>query len=113
MIPPPCCQERAIIKMSYVYSLRSFSTGSFYLGWTTDINSRLQEHNSGKSHYTKLRGPWELIGFETFSDCESAKKRERALKHNPRMLSFFKKRALVSLRMRRLREETTHNEVVG
>ena len=62
MIPPPAWQERAL-SLSYVYLLRSLKTGKFYVGWTTDLNRRLSEHNSGESHYTKSRGPWGLIGL--------------------------------------------------
>jgi putative endonuclease len=84
---------------AYVYLLHSLNTGKFYVGWTTDIKRRLEEHNMGKSQYTKSRGPWELISYETFLNPESAKERERKLKHNPKMLSYFKKRALATLRV--------------
>jgi len=97
MIPSPACKERASSKSeAYVYLLRSTSTEKFYVGWTTDIKRRVKEHNSGKSRYTKSRGSWELIGYEVFFNTEEAKKRERALKRNPRMLSYFKKRVLSS-----------------
>ncbi len=91
MIPPSALQERA-----FVYLLRSLKSGKFYLGWTTDLKRRLQEHNLGESCYTRLKGPWELVGYESFSDVDSAKKRERALKRSPSMLSYFKKRALAA-----------------
>ena len=98
MIPPPACQERADMKVGYVYLLRSVKRDKFYLGWTTDLNRRLTEHNLGKSRYTKSRGPWELVGYERYSNPQVAKLRERTLKRNPRMLSLFKKRALTSRR---------------
>ena len=91
MIPPSAFQERA-----FVYLLRSLNSGKFYLGWTTDLKRRLDEHNLGKSTYTKLRGPWELISYESFSNISSAKLRERALKKSPSMFSYFKKCALAS-----------------
>jgi putative endonuclease len=96
MTPPPAYSPEASPenKKGYVYLLRSLKTGTFYLGWTTDLNRRLQEHNSGKSFYTKTRGPWELLDYETYANIEQAKERERKLKHNPRMLFLFKKRAL-------------------
>lgn len=93
MVPSPACKKHASSK-TYVYLLQSKRTGKFYLGWTKDIKRRLEEHNTGKSHYTRSRGPWELIGYEVYSCAEDAKKRERAFKRNPRMLSYFKKRAL-------------------
>lgn len=91
MIPPSALPERA-----FVYLLRSLKSGKFYLGWTTDLKRRLNEHNLGESRYTRLRGPWELISYESFSDINSAKERERILKRSPNMLSFFKKRALAT-----------------
>ena len=100
MIPSPAGQERASLKnrMAFVYLLRNAKDG-IYVGWTTDLNRRLDEHNSGKSSYTQPRGPWQLAAYEEFSSIDEAKKRERALKNNPRMLRFFKKRALATLRV--------------
>ncbi|MBI4431837.1 MAG: GIY-YIG nuclease family protein [Candidatus Omnitrophica bacterium] len=83
---------------AFVYLLRSLETKKFYLGWTTNLERRVKEHNSGKSSYTRTRGPWKLVGYETYPDSEAAKKRELALKHNPRMLHYFKKRALSPLK---------------
>jgi len=99
VIPSPAGQERASLKKAaFVYLLRN-SKGGFYLGWTTDIKRRLDEHNSGESSYTKSRGPWELVAYVKFSSIDEAKKRECAFKSNPRMLKFFKKRALATLRV--------------
>lgn len=82
------------MKTSYVYLLRSMKDGKFYLGWTTDLKRRLEEHNNGLTRSTKSRRPFELVDYETYPSPELAKKRERTLKHCPRMLSLFKKRAL-------------------
>ena len=60
------------------------------------MERRLCEHNTGKSFYTSSRGPWELIGFETFTNIEDTKKREKTLKHNPRMMLLFKKRLIAA-----------------
>lgn len=103
MTPPPAFspgasefrQESA--GKGFVYLLRSFKTEGFYVGWTTDLNRRLQEHNSGKSVYTRSRGPWELVGYEVFRTAELARKREWALKRNPRMLYYFRKRLQAKL----------------
>lgn len=96
MIPSPACKEHASLNsQAYVYLLQN-KAEEFYVGWTTDIKRRVKEHNAGKSRYTKSRVPWELVGYEVFSNKDEAKKRERVLKRNPRMLSYFKKRALSS-----------------
>ena len=77
----------------YVYLLRSLKDSKFYLGWTTDIRRRLDEHNAGLIRSTKGRRPFELIHFETYLGPVLAKARERVLKRSPRMLHYFKKRA--------------------
>ncbi len=98
MIPPPACQGgAAIAETNYVYLLMSEKSGEFYLGWTTDLERRLDEHNSGKSHYTKSRGPWKLLTCEVYPNSQAAKARERILKRNPRMLFLFQKRALLQV----------------
>ena len=103
MIPPPDNLSQRLMPRSlidgnvtacFVYLIRSLKTEKFYAGWTTDLNRRLQEHNDGKSYYTSRSKPWELIGYETFSDSNEAKIRERKLKRNPRMSYLFKKRLL-------------------
>jgi len=100
MIPSPAGQERASLKKkaAFVYLLRNLKD-RFYIGWTTDIERRFEEHNSGKSTYTQSRGPWEWVAYEEHTSIDEAKRRERALKNNPRMLKFFKKRALATLRV--------------
>lgn len=82
------------MKSSYVYFLRSMKDGNFYVGWTTDVNRRLKEHNAGLTRLTKARRPFKLVGYETYPSSEAAKKRERTLKHCPRMNARFKKRLL-------------------
>lgn len=91
MIPPPCRQGDAR-SPSAVYLLRSVTEGRYYLGWTTDVQRRLEEHNRRARGYTAARGPWELVGYEPYATAEAAKRRERMLKRNPRMLALFKKR---------------------
>ena len=67
--------------MSYfTYILKCFD-GTFYTGFTTDLNKRLSTHNSGNgAKYTRSRLPCELIYFETFSSKSDALKRESFIK---------------------------------
>ena len=90
--PPPSCG--ALIAEAYVYLLKSSKDGRFYLGWTTDMKRRLDAHNGGLVKSTSYRRPFELVYYECHPSAEIAKDRERKLKHNPRMYSLFKKRAL-------------------
>ena len=95
MTPPPPFQDNVQpMKASYVYLLRSLKDGRFYLGWTTDLERRLNEHNAGLTRSTRARRPFEIVYYETYSCAEDAKRRERILKRNPRMFYYFKKRAL-------------------
>ncbi len=48
--------------MAYsVYIIYSKSLNRYYKGYTSNLNRRLKEHNSGYSTYTKTGMPWVLI----------------------------------------------------
>ena len=51
-----------------------------YTGYTNDLRKRLKEHNTGKSKYTKRRGPFELIYYEACKNEQDARSREKYLK---------------------------------
>jgi predicted GIY-YIG superfamily endonuclease len=65
----------------YVYLIGSLSsTEQRYVGVTTDLKRRLQEHNSGKSYHTSKFKPWRLVTYLAFSDRTKAGSFERYLK---------------------------------
>ena len=64
----------------YVYIIQSETLGKYYKGYTTDPESRLLEHNSGKSRYTSGKGPWKLVYLKKMKDKRSALIREKQLK---------------------------------
>ena len=65
---------------SYVYILRC-GDGTFYTGWTNDLEKRTAAHNDGRgSRYTRARRPVELIYSERVSSKNEAMKREREIK---------------------------------
>lgn len=68
---------------TYVYVLRSEKSGMLYTGCTSDLRKRLHEHSSGKSTYTRGRGPFELIYYEAYRDSGDAFAREKHLKSGP------------------------------
>ena len=70
------------MKTSFVYLLRSLKDGQFYIGWTTDLKRRLEEHNAELTTSTKSRKPFELVYYETCSCPELAKSHERAFLHS-------------------------------
>lgn len=71
-------------KKNYVYILKC-SDGTFYTGWTTDIEARVNTHNSGSgAKYTRGRRPVSLVYYEELPDRSAALKREAAIKRLPR-----------------------------
>lgn len=66
--------------MNYVYILEC-SDGTFYTGWTNDLEKRIRMHSEGKgAKYTKGRGPFKLVHYEEFEKKRDAMKREYAIK---------------------------------
>jgi len=66
--------------MWWVYILQSESSGRFYIGITSRMEGRLEEHNSGQAKSTRSKGPWKLVYSETFPTRAQANQRERQLK---------------------------------
>ena len=64
----------------FVYILYSEKRDRFYIGFTSDINSRLLKHNSGSTTSTKSGIPWELVYSEEYVTKTEALKREKAIK---------------------------------
>ena len=63
----------------FVYVLQN-SEGRLYVGFTTDLERRVRQHQEDKGGWTSRRGPWELVHHESFSDRVEAMRRERNLK---------------------------------
>ncbi len=67
--------------MHYVYLIRSLNfPKQTYTGYTTNIDQRLDEHNSGKSVHTQKYKPWEMVSYVAFTSKEKALDFERYLK---------------------------------
>ena len=62
--------------MFYTYILKSQKDGRFYYGSTSNIETRLKNHNGGKVRSTKSRRPFVLHYQETFDSKKEAIKRE-------------------------------------
>lgn len=66
--------------MNYTYIVKC-ADGTFYTGWTTDVDRRMKCHNDGKgAKYTRPRLPVELVYYEVFETKEEAMRREAAIK---------------------------------
>ena len=66
--------------MNYVYILEC-EDGSYYTGWTNDLNRRFAMHCKGKgAKYTRGRGPVELVYLEEFDTKQEAMSKEAKIK---------------------------------
>jgi putative endonuclease len=76
---------------AYCYIVQC-ADGTYYTGWTTNPERRVQEHNEGRgARYTRSRRPVRLVYVETCSDKRAAMRRENAIKR----LSHLEKEKLI------------------
>jgi putative endonuclease len=78
--------------MYFVYSIQSENNpDKYYVGLTSDVERRLEEHNTGKSIHTNKFRPWKLVTYTAFVDKYRAEKFEIYLKTSSGR-AFAKKR---------------------
>ena len=66
--------------MHYVYVVEC-ADGTYYTGYTTDVDRRVAEHDAGEgAKYTRGRTPVELRHVETYESKSAAMSREYELK---------------------------------
>ena len=76
----------------YVYILLCMD-GSFYTGYTNDLQERTRQHENGKgAKYTKSHRPQKVAYVEVFGSRSSAMKREKTIKK----LTHQQKQALIN-----------------
>ena len=66
--------------MFYTYVLKSNVDSKFYIGCTSDLKKRFEEHNTGKVEATKSRLPMVLVYYEACLSKAKAFKREKYFK---------------------------------
>lgn len=76
----PGSRNSTVIMFHYVYVMESINNSELYIGYTTDLNKRLQEHNRGLNFSTKPYKPWKLIHYEAYRNEKDARRRENYLK---------------------------------
>ena len=59
----------------YVYALTNHKN-RIYVGMTSNLNQRLEEHNSGHVFSTKGYRPWQVLYFEQCKDRQEARRKE-------------------------------------
>jgi putative endonuclease len=64
----------------FTYILQSEKNKSLYIGYSTNLEKRLAQHNSGVSKATRPFIPYKLIYYEAFLNRIDAKNREVYLK---------------------------------
>jgi putative endonuclease len=65
---------------NYCYILYSQKLNKYYVGSTSDIERRLDEHNRGKEKFTRTGMPWVLVFKEAFESLQNARRREQYIK---------------------------------
>jgi putative endonuclease len=89
--------------MSYYVYLLLCEDGSFYTGYTKNLDLRMKLHMNGKgARYTRLRRPKKLVYTEEFNSISQAMKREKRIKR----LSHHQK---LGLAKQHRSDSTNHN----
>jgi putative endonuclease len=79
--------------MSFFVYILLCMDGSFYTGYTNDLQQRTRQHENGKgARYTKSHRPQKVAYVEVFGSRSNAMKREKAIKK----LSHQQKQDLIS-----------------
>ena len=68
--------------MYYTYVLQSLKDKNLYIGFSSNLRQRLQQHKFGGSISTKKRLPSCLVFYEAFLSEEDARRREGYFKTN-------------------------------
>ena len=66
--------------MFFVYIIYSQTPDRFYVGYTSDPDKRLQDHNSGLSSFTFKANDWELKFMQQFETRHAAMYKEKEIK---------------------------------
>ena len=68
--------------MFYVYILFSNSINKFYVGYTSNLDLRLEQHNDALSKFSKSGIPWKIIHYFTTDNKTEAIILEKKIKKN-------------------------------
>ena len=66
--------------MYWAYIIRSLKDNKYYIGYTNNLERRLQDHNRGKTQAVKYRGPFILVYREEYATKIEAARREKQIK---------------------------------
>jgi putative endonuclease len=69
------------MKFYYVYLLECQTDKSWYIGYTGDLKTRVEDHQKGKGcRTTSMKKNWKLIYYESYLEKLDAVGREKFLK---------------------------------
>jgi predicted GIY-YIG superfamily endonuclease len=69
------------VLMKYTYLLKSLAQpDQHYIGCTSDLRARIEQHNRGRVHHTAKYRPWKIHVAIRFEDDHRAEEFERYLK---------------------------------
>jgi predicted GIY-YIG superfamily endonuclease len=72
-----------------VYVLRNLDA-KFYIGLAADVDRRFEQHNSGRSQWTRARGPWTCVWQSEELSLSDARKLENRLKRQKGGYGFYR-----------------------
>ncbi len=78
--------------MYYVYILKHPAEDRIYVGFSTDLRSRMKDHQSEHRD-------WKLAYYEAYASEADARERERRLKDYGNVKQLLRKRIMRSLQM--------------
>ncbi len=78
--------------MYYMYVLKAEDSEDYYIGYTSNLRRRVEEHKSIQSRFGKQHKKVELIYYEAYLTESLARNRESKLKKNRRMKQLLVER---------------------
>ncbi|HJR57040.1 MAG TPA: GIY-YIG nuclease family protein [Rhizomicrobium sp.] len=79
--PPIQSQQAGLVPSGFVYILASERNGTLYIGVTSNIPERMEQHRNGAgSQFVKKYGVTKLVWFEEYPLYVDAIRRETAMK---------------------------------
>ena len=77
--------------MYYVYVLFESETQRKYVGYTSNLKRRIEDHLEGLGCKTTSSGKWRLVYYEAYLSESDARRRERRLKSGNARQQLFKR----------------------
>lgn len=72
--------RRGANKMYYTYIVQSLKDKSFYIGSTSNLRKRLDQHNKGQAQYSSTKAPFKLVWYGSFLTKTKSQEFEKYLK---------------------------------